>query len=60
MDLLRASDVHFIVFCDDLSFDGNDASYKSLKAVRKAASRAGRKMSFSTPPPTAGICWRAT
>ena len=23
----------FIVFCDDLSFDGNDASYKSLKAV---------------------------
>jgi predicted AAA+ superfamily ATPase len=24
---------HFIVFCDDLSFDGNDASYKSLKAV---------------------------
>jgi uncharacterized protein len=33
MDLLRDSDFHFIVFCDDLSFDGNDASYKSLKAV---------------------------
>src|SRR6202165_4903377 len=33
MDLLRTSDFHFIVFCDDLSFDGNDASYKSLKAV---------------------------
>src|SRR5438132_1763342 len=33
MDLLRASSSHFIVFCDDLSFDGNDASYKSLKAV---------------------------
>jgi predicted AAA+ superfamily ATPase len=33
MDLLRSSDFHFIVFCDDLSFDGNDASYKSLKAV---------------------------
>ncbi len=33
MTLLRASDFHFIVFCDDLSFDGNDASYKSLKAV---------------------------
>src|SRR6267142_3164328 len=33
MDLLRASDFHFIVFCADLSFDGNDASYKSLKAV---------------------------
>jgi uncharacterized protein len=33
MDLLRASVFRFIVFCDDLSFDGNDASYKSLKAV---------------------------
>ncbi len=33
MALLRTSDFHFIVFCDDLSFDGNDASYKSLKAV---------------------------
>jgi predicted AAA+ superfamily ATPase len=33
MDLLRASSFRFIVFCDDLSFDGNDASYKSLKAV---------------------------
>jgi predicted AAA+ superfamily ATPase len=30
---IRASDFCFIVFCDDLSFDGNDASYKSLKAV---------------------------
>jgi uncharacterized protein len=33
MDLLRDSSYRFIVFCDDLSFDGNDASYKSLKAV---------------------------
>ena len=33
MTQLRASDLRFIVFCDDLSFDGNDASYKSLKAV---------------------------
>ncbi|WP_445487796.1 ATP-binding protein [Rhodopseudomonas sp. RCAM05734] len=33
MAVVRASDFHFIVFCDDLSFDGNDASYKSLKAV---------------------------
>jgi uncharacterized protein len=33
MELLRSSKFHFIVFCDDLSFDGNDASYKSLKAV---------------------------
>src|SRR5689334_6684995 len=29
MELLRPADYRFIVFCDDLSFDGNDASYKS-------------------------------
>jgi uncharacterized protein len=33
MDILRSAPFHAIVFCDDLSFDGNDASYKSLKAV---------------------------
>jgi predicted AAA+ superfamily ATPase len=31
--LLRGSDRRVIIFCDDLSFDGQDASYKSLKAV---------------------------
>jgi uncharacterized protein len=30
---LRASAARFIVFCDDLSFDKDDTSYKSLKAV---------------------------
>ncbi len=30
---LRASDRRCILFCDDLSFDQADASYKSLKAV---------------------------
>ncbi len=30
---LRASKHRFIVFCDDLSFDKDDTSYKSLKAV---------------------------
>jgi predicted AAA+ superfamily ATPase len=30
---LRGSQRRFILFCDDLSFDGQDASYKSLKAV---------------------------
>jgi predicted AAA+ superfamily ATPase len=33
MTLLRAAKERFIVFCDDLSFDANDTSYKSLKAV---------------------------
>ena len=30
---LKASPHRFIVFCDDLSFDKDDTSYKSLKAV---------------------------
>ncbi len=34
MSILRGSPkLNFIVFCDDLSFDGQDASYKSLKAA---------------------------
>jgi uncharacterized protein len=30
---LRAAEHRFILFCDDLSFDNDDAAYKSLKAV---------------------------
>jgi predicted AAA+ superfamily ATPase len=33
MSRLREAPYRFIVFCDDLSFDGDDTSYKSLKAV---------------------------
>ena len=34
MTLIRTNpDLRFIVFCDDLSFDANDTSYKSLKAA---------------------------
>jgi len=33
MSLVRGSHHRFIVFCDDLSFDGDDTTYKSLKAV---------------------------
>ncbi|MGE0062062.1 MAG: ATP-binding protein [Xanthobacteraceae bacterium] len=33
MALTRAAPYRFIVFCDDLSFDTDDTSYKSLKAV---------------------------
>ena len=33
MALLRGAPNRFIVFCDDLSFDADDTSYKSLKAV---------------------------
>src|SRR6201984_1677355 len=33
LSLLRASSRRCLLFCDDLSFDHEDASYKSLKAV---------------------------
>jgi len=33
MALLREAPHQLILFCDDLSFDGDDASYKSLKAA---------------------------
>lgn len=33
LGLLRYLDRRFVLFCDDLSFDGQDAAYKSLKAV---------------------------
>lgn len=33
MQFLRTSSYQFLVYCDDLSFDGDDTSYKSLKAV---------------------------
>ena len=33
MDHVRASSFRFVLFCDDLSFDRDDTSYKSLKAV---------------------------
>ena len=33
MSLIRGTPYRFLVFCDDLSFDAEDTSYKSLKAV---------------------------
>ncbi len=33
LDRLRASERRFLLFCDDLSFDAGESSYKSLKAV---------------------------
>ena len=33
MDVLRGAAQRFIVFCDDLSFDAEDTSYKSLKTM---------------------------
>ena len=33
LNLLRSAKQRIVIFCDDLSFDANDASYKSLKTV---------------------------
>ena len=33
LQVLRGGEHRFILFCDDLSFDGEDAAYKSLKAL---------------------------
>ena len=33
MTLVKAAQCRFILFCDDLSFDNDDTSYKSLKAA---------------------------
>ncbi|MBC7163505.1 MAG: ATP-binding protein [Roseovarius sp.] len=33
LNLLRGSDMRFVLFCDDLSFSHDDEHYKSLKAV---------------------------
>src|SRR5262249_58078609 len=35
MALMRGAPYRFIVFCDDLSFEAEDTSYKSLKAMRE-------------------------
>ena len=33
LNILRASDKRFLLFCDDLSFDHDDTAYKSLKTI---------------------------
>lgn len=33
LHLLKVADLRFVLFCDDLSFDHDDTSYKSLKAA---------------------------
>lgn len=47
---LRASPMRFIVFCDDLSFDKDDTSYKSLKAVLEGGieGRPGNVLFYAT------------
>ena len=53
LTLVRESGALCIIYCDDLSFDYEDTSYKSLKRCLRVALRGGRKTCCSTPPPTA-------
>lgn len=48
--LLKNSSHRFIVFCDDLSFDAEDTSYKSLKAVLEGGieGRPGNVLFYAT------------
>jgi predicted AAA+ superfamily ATPase len=51
MALIRvAAQFRFIVFCDDLSFDANDTSYKSLKAALEGGieGRPGNMILYAT------------
>jgi uncharacterized protein len=50
MGLLRGEPHQFLVFCDDLSFDAADASYKSLKAVLEGGieGRPGNVLFYAT------------
>jgi uncharacterized protein len=50
MALLHDQPLRFLVFCDDLSFDGDDASYKSLKAVLEGGieGRPGNVLFYAT------------
>jgi uncharacterized protein len=50
MALLRPAPWRFIVFCDDLSFDNQDTSYKSLKVVLEGGieGRPGNVLFYAT------------
>jgi len=37
VDDIREQNYHFIIYCDDLSFDDNDTSYKALKSVMEGS-----------------------
>ena len=54
MSTLREAPYRFIVFCDDLSFDAGDASYKSLKAALEGGVEGRPRTSSSMRPRTAG------
>ena len=50
MGFVRAAPYRFLIFCDDLSFDAQDTSYKSLKAVLEGGieGRPGNVLFYAT------------
>lgn len=50
MAILKASEFRFLLFCDDLSFDHDDTSYKSLKAALEGGveGRPGNVLFYAT------------
>ncbi len=50
LSIIKAMPFRFIVFCDDLSFDKDDTSYKSLKAVLEGGieGRPGNVLFYAT------------
>ena len=60
MTLLRDRPQRFILFCDDLSFDHDDTTYKSLKAALEGGIEGRADNVCSTPHPTDGTSCRVT
>lgn len=54
-DQVGTSARRFLIFCDDLSFDSDDASYKSLRPCWMAVLRADPRTFVSTRPRTDAI-----
>jgi len=52
--ILRKATRRVVMFCDDLSFDKDDTSYKSLKAALEGGIEGRRSTPSSMPPPTGG------
>ena len=45
----------FIIFCDDLSFEEEEKSYRQLKTILEGGLRQGQRICSSMPPQTEGI-----
>ncbi len=53
--ILRGDARRFLLYCDDLSFDHDDTSYKSLKAALEGGLEGRRRTSSSTRRRTGAI-----